>query len=58
MKCNKYFSVPLALVLGLSLTTYNVHAEKDNMKENNSQVLGFQEFRFIEVQNINNRTIS
>lgn len=29
MKCNKYFSVPLALVLGLSLTTYNVHAEKD-----------------------------
>lgn len=29
-----------------------------NMKENNSQVLGFQEFRFIEVQNINNRTIS
>ena len=29
MKCNKYFSIPLALVLGLSLTTYNVHAEKD-----------------------------
>lgn len=29
MKINKYVSVPLTLMLGLSLTTYNVHAEKD-----------------------------
>ena len=29
MKCNKYVSVPLTVMLGLSLATYNVHAEKD-----------------------------